>query len=223
MSLRCFSSPTNSSNINFEKCNRKLIDITDKDKIHELIENYHLGNTNHRGIDETFNRLSRQYYWLNQKSTIQNLINNCEFSQVTKYERRALKLPLNIMPTASKPFEIIHMETITFENNKCLTLIDAFLKYGHAYKFVNVQGVSVCNTILKFFSHYCIPSQIIGDNRLEFNNTLVKELLENHKIKIHFTSSQHPQSNGMIERFHLTLVEHIRLLNNRAEFEEDNL
>lgn len=39
------------------------------------------------------------------------------------------------------------------------------------------------------------------------------ELLQLQKIKVHFISPNHPQSNGQIERLHSTLTEHIRLLN----------
>jgi hypothetical protein len=40
---------------------------------------------------------------------------------------------------------------------------------------------------------------------------------------MHFISSQHPESNGQIERFHSTLVEYIRILNNRPEFNEESI
>lgn len=44
-----------------------------------------------------------------------------------------------------------------------------------------------------------------------------------HKIKIHFTSTQNPSSNGITERFHSTLVEHVRLLGNRTEFKRESI
>jgi len=46
-------------------------------------------------------------------------------------------------------------------------------------------------------------------------NTVITELLTLHKIKIHFCSPHHPESNGVVERLHSTLAEHIRLLNNQ--------
>lgn len=48
-----------------------------------------------------------------------------------------------------------------------------------------------------------IPRQIMSDNGLEFKNEL-------HKIRIRCISSQHPESNDLIERFHSTLIKHIR-------------
>lgn len=52
----------------------KLIDVQDKDEIEQIIENYHLGKTNHRGTEETYIKLKNVYFWPNMKDTIQNYI-----------------------------------------------------------------------------------------------------------------------------------------------------
>lgn len=207
--------------IQMVRCTQKLIDVTTDDEINQVIQNNHEGKTNHRGIDETEKRIKRIYYWPNQQKSIQNYINNCDICQVTKYDRRPLKLEYNITPTATKPFQILHIDSITLENCKFLTIIDSFSKYAQAYKLNSAQGIEVTNKLVKYFTHHCIPEQIISDNGLEFKNSIVQELLKTHKIEIHFISSQHPESNGLIERFHSTLIEHIRLLNNQDEYKND--
>lgn len=206
------------SQIQLIKCTQKLIDVIDENEINEIIQNYHEGKTNHRGIDETENQIKKQYYWPKQRKSIQIYINNCEICQITKYDRNPLKLKYNVTPTTNKPFQTLHIDSITLEKQKFLTIIDSFSKYAQAYKLDSSQAIEVANNLIKYFSHHCIPEQIISDNGCEFKNSIVKELLELHKIKIHFISSQHPESNGMIERFHSTLVEHIRLLNNQKQF-----
>nr|CAH7755991.1 unnamed protein product [Callosobruchus chinensis] len=209
------------SQINFVRCTKKLIDVTDQDEILDVIKNYHEGKTNHRGLDE--NRIKNTYYWPNLRSSIQTYINQCEICQVTRYDRKPLKLELNITPTAVKPFQILYIDSITLENAKFLTIIDQFSKYAQAYKMNSGQGIEVVNNLIKYFTHHCIPDQIISDNGNEFKNSLVQELLKIHKIKIHFICSQHPESNGTVERFHSTLIEHIRLLNNQAEYKTESI
>ncbi|KAJ8977559.1 hypothetical protein NQ317_019134 [Molorchus minor] len=44
----------------------------------------------------------------------------------------------------------------------------------------------------------------------EFDYTLFKDLCKLYDIKITFSSVKHPQSNGLVERFHSTLLEMIR-------------
>ena len=53
---------------------------------------------------------------------------------------------------------------------------------------------------------------------------VVQELLKPHKIKIHFISSQYPESNCVIDFFfHSTLIEHLRLLNNQEEYKNESI
>ncbi|KAK9754654.1 hypothetical protein QE152_g1091 [Popillia japonica] len=51
-------------------------------------------------------------------------------------------------------------------------------------------------------------------------NSLIKDLLALHQIAIHFTTANHPESQGEIKRFHSTLVEHVRILGNVKNFME---
>lgn len=122
---------------------------------------------------------------------------------------------MNITPTATRPFEIIQLDTYTFEQSKFLTIIDSFSKYAQAYPIKSLTSTEIVDNLLFYFSHHKIPKQIIVDNGTEFKNSVVIELLQLHKIKIHFCSPNHAASNGVTERLHSTLAEHIRLLNNQ--------
>lgn len=211
------------SQINFIKCTQKLIDISNDDEIKNIIQNYHEGKTNHRGIDETEKRLKNIYYWPNQRKSIQSYINLCDICQVTKYDRKPLNPLFNITPTATRPFEIIHIDSISLEKVKFLSIVDSFSKYAQMYKLNSSQGIEIVNNLIKYFTHHNIPNQIVSDNGTEFENSLLKELLQLHKIEIHFISTQHPESNGIVERFHSTIIEHIRLLNNQNEYQNESI
>lgn len=202
--------------LKFKRCTIKLIDVINNDDVKAVIKNYHEGKTNHRGIDETEQRIKMRYYWPNLKNSIQSYINECEVCQKSKYERHPIKMEMNITPTASKPFEIIHLDTYTLDKTKFLTIIDSFSKYAQAYPLHSLAATEIAENLITFFSHHGIPSKVIVDNGTEFKNITVTELLQLHKIQIHFCSPNHPQSNGVIERFHSTLTEHIRLLNNQG-------
>lgn len=55
------------------KCNSKLVDVIDADEISQVIRNYHESKTNHRGIDETEERI---------KKIIIGLINAVQFKHL---------------------------------------------------------------------------------------------------------------------------------------------
>lgn len=80
------------------------------------------------------------------------------------------------------------------------------------YPISSKNPVDVSQGLINYFSHYGTPNQITTDQGTEFNNKIVKDLLASHKIQIHFTTPKNPQSNAPIERFHSTLIEHLKIL-----------
>lgn len=215
---------------NFNKDSYRLIQceeiledrLTPEDQL-ETIQNYHLGKTNHRGILETYHKLKRKSYWPNMFLSIQKYINNCDICQQNKYERNPYQLPDNLTPSPKFPFDILHIDTLTLENKKYLTLIDSFSKFAQLTYLQTLSATHITNGLIKYFSQYQIPNEIIFDSGTEFNNNLVKDLLKSYNIKIHMTCVDNPKSNGLIEKFHSTIIEHLRILNQRQHFKEEKI
>jgi len=204
--------------IDFISCKNKLEDIIREDQQIETITLYHEGKTNHRGITETIKRVKEKYFWPNLLVSVQNYINTCEICLQNKYERNLIQLNLRVTQTSTKPLETLHMDVVSLDKDKYLTIIDSFSKFVHIYRLNNMTSIDIANKLLKFLSQYTIPDKIVCDNGKEFNNIVIKEFLALHKINIHFTSIDNPNSNGQIERFHSTLIEHLRLLNLQKEY-----
>lgn len=93
-----------------------------------------------------------------------------------------------------------------------LTVLDKFSKLGQAIPIKAKTSIDICNALVHYFSFYGLPEKCIFDNGKEFNNETVKELLKIHKINVHFTTPLHHESNSPVERFHSTLLEHLRIL-----------
>lgn len=194
------------------KCNLLLEDINSEERQSEIIQAYHQGKTNHRGINETEAQIRKRYYWPNLKRDIENIINICDTCQSNKYDRNPAKPRFMITPTPTRPLEIIHLDTFQAGGQTFLTIIDSFSKYGQAYPIEGSNSVNVLNALLIFMTHHGIPQMIVTDSGTEFKNGLVQEFLDTHKIAIHYTTPDNPQSNGTIERFHSTIIEHLRIL-----------
>lgn len=207
------------SQINFIKCTKYLRDIEENEEKISIVKNFHEGISNHRGIDEVVSNIKQTFYWPNIKKTVEDYINDCEVCKLTKYDRHPLKLKFNLTPTAVKPFQIVHIDSISIEGSKFLSIVDSFSKYGQMYLLHSAQSVFIAEKLIEFFTHHGVPEMIVADNGGEFKNAVVKELLELHKVETHFISSQHPESNGIAERFHSTIIEHVRLLNNKIGYQ----
>ena len=155
---------------------------------------YHEGKTNHRGIVETESRIKRTYYWPSMKNDITTYINLCEICQVNKYDRHPPQQKLMVTPTPSKPFEIVHVDTFQAQGQKFFTVIDTFSKYGQAYPLTALSGVEIVKAFMTFMTHHGLPTLVVMDNGSELKNSVVKEFLKTHQIKMHYITVNNPQS-----------------------------
>ena len=104
------------------------------------------------------------------------------------------------------------MDTFTIGNAKFLTIIDTFSKLGQAIPIPGINATDIADALITYFQFYGTPEEISCDNGTEFSNDVIKRLLELHKIALHFGTPRNPNSQGNIERFHSTIIEHIRCL-----------
>lgn len=205
-------------------CSDKLTDvILDKDK-EEKMSYHHVYKTGHRGITTTIDSLKRHYYWPNLDKAVTNYINMCNICQKAKYERQPNNFEFQKVPLGSKPFERIHIDTLSISKEKFLTITDTFSKFGQAYPIPGTNAVNVLDGLLIFVSHYGIPQVIVCDNGVEFNNNPFSDFCKLHKIEIHFTTPRNHNSNSYVERFHSTILEQVRIqIQQNAKESLDNL
>jgi hypothetical protein len=178
----------------------------------DIIRHYHEGKTNHRGINECYLSLSHKYYWPKMKDQVTKFINECITCGQAKYDRHPIRQKFNLVIPATKPFEVIHMDLFTAQSEKYITFVDVFSKYGQAYHLRDGTAISIIQALLKYSSHHRLPLAIVTDNGTEFTNQLFAEFLRLHRISHHRTLAHSPNDNGIIERFHSTLLEHLRIL-----------
>lgn len=200
------------SSFDLVKCNTLLEDVTSTDEQKETIKKYHESKTNHRGTLETETRIRLTYYWPKLREDIQDYINQCDTCQINKYDRNPIKPKFMITPTPTKPFEIVHLDLFQVEKQKFLTIIDSFSKYTQAYPLEGGNSINIVKALLIYINHHGLPHLFVADNGLEFKNKMIQEFMETHKTVIHYTTPGNTQSNGMIERVHSTLIEHLRIL-----------
>lgn len=193
-------------------CNKKLEDVTNKDRQKELLQYNHETKTNHRGIVETIAQIKRKFYWPNIANDVRKFVNSCEICQRTKYDRNPPRIEFQITPSPKKPFEIIHIDVFQADSKKFLTVIDKFSKFGQAFPLKAANATEIVNALIKFMSFYGLPTQIVTDPGTEFNNSTIKDFTNLHKINIHFGTSKNSNSNSPVERFHSTILEHLRVL-----------
>lgn len=200
------------SSMNLVMVKSEIKNVTGYLNQQEIIHRYHDGKTNHRGISETCLALSRMYFWPKLRDSVAKFINECTVCGQAKYDRNPVRAEFQVIPPPAKPFEIIHADVFTVEQHKYLTIIDAFSKYAQAYYLTDCTAPNIVKALLNYSTHHGLPLTLVTDRGTEFTNQIVSEFLRLHKINHHTTLAHSPNDNGMIERFHSTLLEHLRLL-----------
>lgn len=146
------------------------------------------------------------------KDHIGKNINECTICARAKYDRNPIHQKFRIVPPPTKPFEIIHIDLFTVDTYKYLTIIDAFSKYAQAYHIKDATAISVVQALLSFSTHHGLPMTVVTDRGTEFTNQIFLEFTRLHDINHRKILPCVPNENGMVERLHSTLLEHLRLL-----------
>lgn len=193
------------------RCMNRVTLIDNSKEITDIIRKYHEGKTIHRGIQETYKHIHRNYHWTNMLLSIQKFINKCDKCLKSKYERNPLKIPLSLTETPIKPMEHMFMDLYSTGGTTFLTVIDNFTKYAQATPLTAATSIHIAEALLSLFSIIGIPKKITTDSDPKFDNETITDICAIHNINIHFTTPYNPNSNSPIERLHSTLAEIIRI------------
>lgn len=188
--------------VKIKYCNVKLPDIIDEREQEEFIKRSH--NFNHRSCKIVYDEISKSVFFPGLYKQLQEFTRNCEDCRRAKYERHPFKIPIT-RRMYDRPFDTVYMDVFVKEAEKFLTIVDAFSKFAQLYKIENEQTETIIETLTRYFSTFGIPKQITCDQATSFRNPTMSKFLTDLDIHIHFASCSN--SNGIVERFHSTLIE----------------
>ena len=117
--------------------------------------------------------------------------------------------PLQMMEIPDRPFDKIAIdlvtkcETSTSGNKHILTIIGHLTGWPQAFPIPDKSTDTIVSTFINEYLpvHMC-PWYILLDNRMEFKNNLMNQVLQQLGIDRIFSAPYHPQSNGKLEVFH---------------------
>ena len=87
-----------------------------------------------------------------------------------------------------------------------LTCVDRFTRWSEAIPMVDIRAETVADAFFSgWIARYGTPATITTDRGAQFESKLWDSLCNQFGIIRNRTTSYHPQSNGMVERFHRQL------------------
>ena len=174
-------------------------------------------NLVHPGIRATRLLISRKFVWKNLQKMVGEWTRTCVQCQMAKIHRHAKAPPGNFAVSTSR-FDHIHVDLVgplppSHGYTHLLTVIDWFTRWLEAIPLKDTSANSCAQAlIVNWISRLGIPQHITSDVVLSsrHNYGYPYHSFWGLGTELHHTTAYHPQSNGMIERFHRTMKNALR-------------
>jgi len=176
----------------------------------------------HPGATATYQTLHSQVIWKGMRHDVKLWTSQCTLCQQHKITRH-IKPPLMHFPTGNR-FEILHIDIVgplPIDNgySYLLTMLDRKTRWFEVVPLKSISANIVANTLVShWISRYGVPTTIISDRGAQFESDLFQNLCLSLGINHLSSTAYHPQTNGMLERFHRTLKASLRILTTNSNW-----
>lgn len=164
----------------------------------------------HPGIRATTKLIGERFVWPSMRADIRHRVLACINCQRSKIQRHNRAMTGTYEQTNLR-FEHINVDIVgplppSGNFQYVLTIIDRFSRWPEAISIENQTAQTVAKALIEnWFSRYGVPARITTDQGRQFESALFNQLSKTIGCHHYRTTSYHPQSNGLIERWHRTL------------------
>lgn len=137
---------------------------------------------------------------------------HCQTSKIHTH----IKAPLEEFKVPSKRFSHIHVDLVgplppSDGFTHLFTVIDRTTRWPEVIPLKNTTTKDCAHALIHgWISRYGTPLDITSDRGPQFTSSLWSEIATSLGVQIHRTTAYHPQSNGLVERFHRSLKTSIK-------------
>lgn len=184
-----------------------------------------LHNLTHPGKRTTIKIINEKYVWPNMNVNINKWVKECIACQKSKISRHNKSI-LGTFVVPNERFQHINIDIVgplPPSNNYryCLTCVDRFSRWPAIIPTEDITAETIAKSLIHgWISHYGVPLKITTDQGRQFESALFKELSKLLGCQHFTTTPYHPQSNGIIERFHRTYKTAIKCYANSSNWSE---
>lgn len=172
----------------------------------------------HLGMDKTFEKLTRRFYWPNMESTVRDYVKTCASCQRNKPDMHLTMGLQSSNPVPSKPWESVSLDLIVSlpktvrGHTAIITFVDRMTKMAHFYPCDdNIDAVGAATAFMDvIFKHHGMPTVLISDRDPKFTSKFWDTLFKSFGTRFNMSTARHPQTDGQSERMNRTLEEMLR-------------
>lgn len=187
------------------------------DELHQLC---------HPGVRASRRLLTRRYLWPSMNKDVNKWARECKSCQASKIHRHQHP-PIEEMPVPVRRFSHIHLDLVgplspSSGFTSILTIVDRTTRWPEAIPMADTSAKAIFLAFTRhWISQFGVPSTITTDRGAQFTSSAWTDWCRELGIKHIRTTAFHPQSNGMVERFHRRLKDALRARGARSTWADE--
>jgi hypothetical protein len=200
--------------------NQRLVVPIDPELRTELLqENHDSKLAGHLGIEKTYARMVKLFYWPTMYSDTRKYVRTCLTCQRIKHEHGKQRGLLQPLPIPERRWQMVTMDFITqlpvTKNgyDAIFVVVDKLSK--RAYYIPTTTNVTAPEVAKLYFKYvvkngHGIPESIVSDRDARFTSLFWKSLWDLLDTKLRMSTAHHPQTDGQTENMNKTLEQILR-------------
>ncbi|KAJ4801231.1 polyprotein [Rhynchospora pubera] len=175
----------------------------------------------HSGMQSTYHRIKRSFYWPGMKREICGFVKECDVCQRNKSENVPYPGLLQPLPIPNKVWSCITMDFIeglpkSEGKSVIYVVVDRLTKYAH---FTALSHPYNAQTVARVFMEnvfklHGLPTSIVSDRDKVFTSLFWRELFKHVGTTLSYSTAYHPQTDGQSERVNQCLETYLRCMAN---------
>lgn len=165
----------------------------------------------HLGERKTLQRVKSSFYWPRVSQDVKEYCRSCHECQVKSPARQKDRVPITPLARPSAPFQTVNMDCIgpldppsARGHRYALCVVDLHTRWPEVVCLRSLTAKATCDALLQIFSRHGVPETICSDQGTNFTSRLTQETLQRLGATPRFSTPDHPQSNGLVERWNAT-------------------
>ena len=173
----------------------------------------------HLGINKTCHKILNHFYWPGLKSDVSQFCKSYHTCQmVGKATQTIPKAHLQLIPAFDEPFNRIIIDCVgplpktKSGHEYLLTIMCASAPFPEAIPLRNIKTKNIVKALVKLFTFVGLPKSVQSDQGSNVMSGIFQQVMHELGITQYKSSPYHPESQGVLERFHQALKNMIRSL-----------
>lgn len=165
----------------------------------------------HPGVRATRKLIQTRYFWPSMQADIGKWAKACTQCQRAKIQRHTTS-EVSMFPPTTDRFMHIHIDIVgplppsVHGHRYLVTMVDRTTRWPEAIAVEDITAETVARCVYdNWISRYGCPAQITTDQGRQFESSLFAALAKLTGVEKIRTTPYHPQSNGLVERWHRTM------------------